>query len=70
MARNIPEDDMEHGSFPSGNGGRVKVYIHRNREGGDLSIDPDQSIFSGMRKRNARETGIWTTAPIEDADYE
>ena len=66
----ILDDDLEHGSFPAGNGGRVKAYIHRNREGGDLSVDPDQTIYSALRKRNARETGIWTTAAIEDADYE
>ena len=70
MAEHRNREDMEHGSFPSGNGGRVHVPIHRNAEGGDASIDPDQSIYSGMRKRNARETGIFTTALIEDADYD
>ena len=29
-----------------------------------------KAIYSGMRKRNARETGIFTTALIEDADYD
>lgn len=67
MARNQQRDE---GSFPSGNGGRVRMPIHRNKEGGDAAIDPDQSIYSGMTKRNARESGYFTNASIEDAEYD
>lgn len=63
-------DSVLDGAFPAGNGGRVRMPIHRNRDGGDIAVDPDQSIYSGMRKRNARETGVWTTSAIEEADYE
>ena len=61
---------LDKGSFPAGDGGRVIVPIHHNREGGDASIDPDETIYSGLRKRNARETGIWTTRAIEESDYD
>ena len=57
MARNVQKDSFEDGSFPGGNGGRVNVPIHRNREGMDASVDPDFSIYSGMTKREARQSG-------------
>jgi hypothetical protein len=51
------DDNATTGSVPAGNGGRVRIPIFRNREGGDASIDPDYSIYSGLRKRNARFSG-------------
>lgn len=38
-------------------GGRVKVPITLNSEGHDASIDPDDDIYSGMLKRQARQNG-------------
>ena len=52
------DDSIEIGSFPAGNGGRVRVPIHHNGEDGmDASINPKGAIYSGMLKRTARETG-------------
>jgi hypothetical protein len=71
MAQRRHKDSLEDGSFPAGDGGRVHVPIHRGRNGQDLSIDPENSgIYSGMTKRNARQTGCFTNASIEDAEYE
>ena len=61
---------LDKGSFPAGDGGRVIVPIHHNREGGDASIDPDETIYSGLTKRQARQTGYFTNASIEDAEYD
>lgn len=57
MAR-YDRSSVEEGSFPAGNGGRVRVPIHHDGEDGmDASINPDGSIYSGMLKRTARQTG-------------
>lgn len=57
------KDSLRDGSFPAGNGGRVYVPIHRNKAGQDASIDPDDSIYSGMLKRTARQTGRFVPEP-------
>ncbi len=61
MPRDKQRDSYEEGSFPAGNGGRVRVPIHRDGEDGmDASINPLNSIYSGMLKRTARQTGRFT----------
>jgi hypothetical protein len=57
MPRDKQRDSYEEGSFPAGNGGRVRVPIHRNPDGSDKSIDPIGDIYSGMLKRGARQDG-------------
>lgn len=57
MARD-DRSSLEKGSFPAGNGGRVRVPIHHDGEDGmDASINPLNSTYSGMLKRTARQTG-------------
>ena len=52
------DDSIEIGSFPAGNGGRVRVPIHHNGEDGmDASINPQGEIYSGLLQRTARQTG-------------
>lgn len=58
MSKPGQNDNAETGSFPAGNGGRVKRQIFRTREGFDASVEPeDGHVFSGMLKRTALETG-------------
>lgn len=54
------EDNSTTGSYPAGDGGRVRRIVRLNNEGINLAVDPDGSegyIYSGMTKRMAIETG-------------
>jgi hypothetical protein len=50
------------GAFPGAqSGGRVHLPIHETSEGFDQSVEPEDSdIYSGLRKRTAREEGRFT----------
>lgn len=52
--------DSTTGSFPAGNGGRVRIPIWSNDEGMDHTIEPDDDIGSAMMLRTARQTGRFT----------
>ena len=52
--------DSTTGSFPAGNGGRVRIPIWRNAEGMDHTLEADGDISSGMLLRTARQTGRFT----------
>lgn len=54
------EDNSTTGSYPAGDGGRVRRRIVLNDEGINRAIDPDGSagiLYSGMTKRLAIENG-------------
>jgi hypothetical protein len=50
-------------------GGRVHVPITLNSEGHDAAIDPDDDIYSGMLKRQARQNGgVFTRREFVDSE--
>lgn len=54
------DDNSTTGSYPAGDGGRVRRKVRLNNEGIKIDVDPDGShgwLYSGMTKRMAIETG-------------
>ena len=57
MARD-DRSSLEKGSFPAGNGGRVRVPIHHDGEDGmDASINPLNQIYSRNVETNGTANG-------------
>lgn len=72
MAKEYREEGTQ--TVPGGQiGGRVRVPLFVNQEGIDASVDPDGGgqggIYSGMKKREARQTGCFSKEEFNDIEF-